>query len=309
MVRKILRVAFLCLLLFVVVVFLGSAVFIYTLPDRYTGFIIEHDPLILVLVKPTPQKIVVLTIPADTYIEGIHGYGKYSLSSLWKLGFIDKLGGMLLAESLAETLGVPITGFVGFSSSAAGESPISVLKSTFTWKHALTQAFMRIPTNIGFAEFVSITKRLQNTGDGDVRLLDIAKTTLLQKVSLADGGAAREVDEERIDPIIGNAFEDEDVRGEGRRIAIFNTTGTSGLGSKVGKMISHIGGVVVSVTNAPELIDRCTIEASKDAINSKTAAFIRTYYHCETKISEDTLRADIIVRIGTRYASRFMPLK
>ena len=287
-------------LLFIVGISLCIALYIFMVPQRYLAFVIAAEPaMTLVILKPKGQKIVTFSLPGDTYIEGVGGYGKYSLSALWKLGTIDKRGGALVSESLSETLGAPITRYI------SGERGIDL----FRWRNVGTFLTGQYTTNMTLSEFIGVVKRLSDSRPGEIEEIDLAKTTLFEKKILPDGTGILEVDLGRIDPIVRGAFENEEIRGEAKRIAVVNTTEIPGLGSGVAKTLSHIGTVVVSVSNSTEAIDRCVIEVSEEARKTKTVAFIHSYYHCEIKIEALSDRADIRVLVGKGYAARFEKLK
>lgn len=281
----------------------GVALFIYFAPQNYQAIVVSGEPVLIVLQKPKGQKPVIFSLPADTYIEGVHGYGAYSLSALWKLGTLDKRGGMLLADSLSDSLGLPVTRYLE-SSSYSADLPLA-MRQLFGWNQV--HAFMtgRLHTNIRFGELIGIVKQLSNARLGEIKTMSLGNTTLFEKVALPDGSIVSKVDPDRIDPIMGEAFENEDIRFEAKRIAVVNTTDVMGLGSTIAKVLSHVGAVVVSVSNAPTPIEQCRLESSKAESESLTVRFIQSMYHCELNSEGEASTADIRLLVGTEYAKRF----
>lgn len=297
------RFSFLLLSLLLAGSVVGTALFVYFIPQKYQAVIISGRPVLIVLQKPKGQKSVIFSLPEDTYIEGVYGYGAYSLSSLWKLGTLDKRGGMLLADSVSATLGLPIGGFAAGSDDQ--QDPLEATRRLFSWQQLIAFMTGRWTTNLRFEDYMSLAKQLSRLQTGEMKIIDLGNTTLFEKVTLPDGTIVSEVDPERIEPIIGDEFENEDIRGEAQRVAIVNTTSVTGLGSTMAKVLSHAGAVVVSVSNISEPIDRCLVESSQEASTTLTVAYIQSIYGCQIKTVEEPGAADIRVLVGTEYARRF----
>lgn len=302
-ISQVIRVLAIFLLLLVAGSLTAIALFVYFTPQKYQAVVISGDPVLIVLQKPKGQKPVIFSLPADTYIEGVYGYGAYSLSALWKLGALDTRGGMLLADSLSATLGLPIGGYAAVSGQL--QDPLEATRRLFTWTELIRVVTGRLKTNMRLPDFMSLVKQMSYARTSEITVIDLGKTTLFEKVTLPDGSNVSEVDPERIDPIMGDALENEDIRGEAKRVAVVNTTDVTGLGSSIAKVLSHVGAVVISVTNTSEPIERCVVESSKAMSESLTAAYIQSIYTCQLKIAEDTNTADIRMLVGTEYAKRF----
>ena len=73
--------------------------------------VIVGSPMYVVSIDAGSLEGVILRIPETTWIEASHGYGKYSLEALWKLGNIER-NHTLLNESLSYALGVPVQYYI-----------------------------------------------------------------------------------------------------------------------------------------------------------------------------------------------------
>jgi len=119
-------------------------------------------------------------------------------------------------------------------------------------------------------------------------------------VLMPDETIANRFDRAKYDALVGNTLEDTTFRQEGMRIALYNTTGTPGIGQKIARLIEHLGGFVVFVGNEDvEIQGNCEVTGEKPMLSSRTVQFFRSFYGCRIREEQEgNGRADIIVRLG-----------
>lgn len=279
---------------------------IHAVGSRMT-VVLVGDPVTIVSRDATDGSFLVVSIPAQAVVESVHGYGQYSLESLWKLGSIEGRAGMVLSQSVEELFGVPMPWYVGRNNhTLVGKSsdPLTLVKSVFSFR--LLSEFFRgaFVTNMSPREFLTFAWAFSQRRPDNIKIIDVAHT-LLSK-SLPDGSSVMVAVPNSIDQAVGNAFEDSVIRKEGLSVAVFNTTAVPTLGTRVSRMLSHAGMFVVLVGNDRPTIGACAISGGKKELASRTAAFIVVQYGCR-KAEGMEPRADLTVRIGTDYQGRFLP--
>lgn len=271
--------------------------------------VLASSPMTIVSLDKENRVVTIISIDPDLVTEGTHGYGSYSLSAFWRLGQIDKKDGSVLSESLEETFGIPIRGYLG---PVTGDLPTYTNQFTFVkeqfsfWKIG---AFLsgKVRTNLQFRQFVSLVWRLHVQRPERVDTLDFRdnREALGVEVTLPDGSKRVELDKERIDAILKQTFEDETVRREAVTVAVYNTTGMPSLGNRVARLLGHLGVSIVTVGNDEKEVDVCVIEGTNDHLESASAHLIRDVLGCSLSPVNESGRADLVVRIGSVYAKRF----
>ena len=262
-----------------------------------TTVVLAGDPVVVWSKDRSTKRVIRITIPNDTAIEGVHGYGMYALESLWSLGAIDRKDGEVLGRSLEEALGVPIGWFIG----RKGEGAVAL--DPWVVLHYLRGAYR---TNIPLSILIGLV--IDRIGVRPDEITDIAITpdTGLTTQTIADGSTRQVLDLPRVDILLGGLFEDERIRKEGLSVAIYNTTDMPTLGSRVARTLGHLGIFVVRVGNAAPRVDDCTITGTKRFLTTITAAVIREVFGCKPG-EGDTDVADLEVRVGRAYQARFLP--
>lgn len=99
------------------------------------------------------------------------------------------------------------------------------------------------------------------------------------------------------------------IRGESLTAAVYNTTDTPSLGTRVARLLSNIGIQVVTVGNEKPTVNQCRILTSVRLLHSNTVERMKDIYDCKIEIVSSAQRADIILRMGTRYATRFSDVR
>lgn len=252
------------------------------------------------------RNVVMLDIPSDVVIDASHGYGQYAVESIYTLDQQDHKGGNVFVDSLTNALGVPLSGYAAVGSVADAKSSISLLRSLFSWSSIPAVIFHRIPTSIDSRTWISMVIAAQSVQGDSVKVLGANSSYI--PLERPDGSRVSVVDPSRFDYIVGNAFLDGALRSEGVSIAVYNTTDSPFIGQKAARVMSRLGLQLVFVGNSAPKVSTCEIQGSNHILDTKTAQFIRDYFHCANarkNQSDTTAAADLVVLLGTRYASQF----
>lgn len=264
------------------------------------SIVVVADPMRIISWDAAKSHVVILEIPPDTQIEGTHGYGLYSLQSLYALDTIDKRRGLIFLDSVSATLGVPISGMVHSVAIRRDASPIEILRSMYSWKTFITpHSYQGVPLGTWIASMWAVL--FLKTDAIEAASIDGAIITQ----SRPDGSVIPVLDSQRFDFLYARLFVDSAIRQEGVTVSVYNTTSTPTIGQRVARTLSTLGISVVTVGNDSEqLIPRCLLSGSKKILTSRTARFIHAYFHCEDSVvsSESVGGADLVVRLGRDYA-------
>ena len=105
---------------------------------------------------------------------------------------------------------------------------------------------------------------------------------------------------------MGTALEEDSIRKESLRVAVYNTTDMPTLGHRAERKVNKIGALVVEVGNDTPVVDTCIVSGIKSVIESFTVRFMVDTYGCKTNVSEINKRADIEMRIGRDFQRHFL---
>ncbi len=273
------------------------------LPARLT-ILLVGEPMVIWSFRQGDEAATALALPTETTIDAVYGYGSYSLSALWKLGSIEKLGGDLLRLSVSEAVGLPISWYIGpkIGDIPTFGNPREAVDRYLTSRSLLHFLWRNYETNLSSRAFLTA----QKASGSELRSLAIAAVIPPESEGDRETFQLR-VDREAIDGVIGHEFEDPDVRAEGLSVAVYNTTSIPGLAERAARTLSHLGAVVVTVGNDPTALERCSATGTKASLTSKTARLIRDTFRCQEVRGEHPERADIVLRVGQGYARTFEP--
>lgn len=300
---------FLALCLLVGAIFISLSIFSKRSQFR-TTMVIVGNPTIVVSWDTQRQTFITIRISPETTIEAVAGYGMYTLEALWKLGEIDKKSGALLSQSVEEALGTAIPYYFGQHNSDAlpsNEKGFAGLRRIFSPLHVLSYLRGAYRTNVPLPLFLSLFWTLQFSRPDQLKEIDFTSSNVLVDETRPDGSHMQTLDSNHIDELLGTMLEDERIRTEALRVAVYNTTQTPTLGTRVGRLLGHTGALVVAVGNSEPLLDQCELLGRKRLLTSKTARFIQVIYRCVVKETEEDGRADLTIKLGKMYEARFLP--
>ncbi len=269
-----------------------------SLPDT-EGIVIYGDPIKIVYPrKPSGEGRVVL-FPKDVVISSVGGYGAYEIDSLWKLAH-DEHNPEIFTRSLAETLGAPISGYIG----AIGER---TLPGELGYWTGLQMYFTKkLETSLPLSDFLSLLQMDIGNGERDVTL-DLTKRAISQKTLSPDERMEKIVDTGLVDYTLGSWMFHEAIRKEGMRVAVRNTTGAPLLGGRAARMLNNAGVNVISVGNDSTVRQSCEIVGKKEYLEGPTAKLGKQIFGCalvEGQVVD--VPADLVMYLGTSYAEKII---
>ncbi|MFH1833269.1 MAG: LytR C-terminal domain-containing protein [Candidatus Levyibacteriota bacterium] len=166
--------------------------------------------------------------------------------------------------------------------------------------------FVKIQSNEKMEDegFDSLFKSaLLGRADTKLTAIDIARLWLFSKtvskslVTNKNFLNTSEISDEEIDEISSSLFNDEVVAREKISIAIINGTNVLGFGNRLARLISNIGGNVVSVSSK-EFLENSEITYTKNASSTNTLKRLNQILGFRKSESEKAEIADITIRIG-----------
>lgn len=263
--------------------------------DFNINVLLKAKGVSLMTFSPQNQKITIINIPEQTYVEVPHGFGKWQMSSIYGLG-----GDQLLKDTMVNFFGLPINGFLDFSGkysqkeidvivSEIRENPFSIINILPYLKTDLTPfELMRLKLGLSGVRFDKIK---------EVNLLDS-----LQKEKLPDGTEVLSPDTIKQDSILSD-MKDFNLQSEHKTIAIFNSTNYPGLAQKAARLVTNIGGNVIITSNGQKKLKTTVVVGEK----SKTLERLRQIFNSGGIIDpkdEDlaSSRAQINLFLGEDYS-------
>lgn len=251
------------------------------------NLIVRSQEISLVSYNPKEQKIVIIKVPNETYLDVPQGFGKWQLRAVYDLGQYN-----LLKDTMAGFFGLPIDGFVEVSSleDFLQKNPISVFSLLPSLKTDLTLwELLRLKIDLGSVRFDKITE------------LDLEKSGVLDKKALSDGSQVFTSDPVKLDSVLSDLV-DQNFVFEQKSIAIFNATDHPQLAQKAARLISNLGGHVIIISNAKVRLKNSEVSGEESA----TLKRLRQIFDAGDKINpadEDltSSRAQINLFLGEDY--------
>ena len=223
------------------------------------NILLRSNPPAVFSYNPKDQKITLIKIPAETYLEVNRGFGSWQVRAIYELGQSSKIGGnVLLKESLASFLGVPIDGYLeptGVLETRQAEQILVLMRqSPFNIFFLLTN----LKTDLSLWELIRLKLALWGVRFDKVKILDPIKLNILDQQQLADGSLALWADPLKIDSMMSD-FADPNIKDEHLSIAVFNATNYPALAQKAKRLITNMGGNVIIIGNAVQRADKTKV--------------------------------------------------
>jgi len=268
-------------------------------------FALNSTSILVASFDPGEKTLNFLSIPPNTYIETIHGYGFYKVESIFRLGELEKNGGQLLAGSLQEYLGVPIDAYASVSSVKCQVSSIKV-KDSFL---AVIQFLLRGEgeTNLTRWDLVRLWWGARRVRFDKINLIDLGETNAVSETTLPDGTLALEPDPLRLDQLVAKLYSDRRIKEEGISISVHNSTQYPGLAKKAARLINNIGGQVIEVRDWQVRAGKCEVRGEKKSVNTYTARKLIKIFACQYGGSQmGESQGEIAVILGQDYWQKLM---
>lgn len=233
------------------------------------NLLVHTSTISLLVFSPKEEKIVIINIPDETFLDVPHGFGKWQLRAIYELGQSQKgLGGdKLLSETLTSFFGLPIDGFLDFSTIKDQQSAALVVETLRKNLFSGFNLLSALKTDLTPWELLKLKLSISNVRFDKVKVLDLEKVNVLERENLPDGTPVFTPDPVKIDSILSD-LTDPVIVSEHKSIAVFNATNEPQLAQKWARLITNLGGNVIITTNAKKILEKTQV-AGEDSLTLK----------------------------------------
>ncbi len=271
--------------------------------DFNLNVLIRGKGVSLLSLNPQNQKVTIIDIPKNAYLEVPHGFGKWQLESIYDLGDSQSIGGgNLLKDSLANQFGLPIDGFLQFSGKYSLDDSNTIVSEIRKDPLFIINSLPYLKTDLTPFELIRLKMALSGVRFDKIKQINLERETdFFQKEKLADGTDVLTADTVRLDSALSDMI-DPVLQLEHKTIAIFNSTNHPQLAQKAARLITNIGGDVIITSNGQDKLKKSQISGEK----SKTYTRIKQIFEADDIIdrsNEDltSSRAQINLFLGEDY--------
>lgn len=215
------------------------------------NLLIRTDKISLLSYNPKEEKVTLINIPDETFLDVPYGFGNWQLRSVYGLGESQKdLGGdKLLTYTLTDLLGVPIDGFLDFKDLQPQTDVAKLVTNTSKNPFSGVNFLSKLRTNLTLWELIKLKLGMMSVRFDKVQQIDLAKGDILDKSKLADSTAVFTADPIKLDSII-QGLQDPTIVAEHKTVAVYNATDYPQFAQKWARLITNLGGNVVITSNA-----------------------------------------------------------
>ena len=255
---------------------------------------------------PKEERIVIINIPDETFLNVPYGFGLWQLRAVYELGESqkDSGGNKLLVETLTNFLAIPIDGFLDFSTLEPNKSAseiVDILKENpFSGFNLLSG----LKTDLTIWELLRLKVSAGSVRFDKIKELSLDKIKVLDRENLLDGTPIYTADPFKLDSVLSD-LADPVITSEHKSIAVLNATGQAQLAQKAARLITNLGGNVIITTNASQKLKKTQVVG----LESATLKRLKQIFGSDDKIGptdEDSIssRAQINLLLGEDYLSR-----
>lgn len=268
-----------------------------------------------VSLNPNDEKLSILDLSEDIYIDVPKNFGFWKLASIYKLGQENnpKIGEDLVKMSVSKMLALPVDGIIEVSQ---GED-LNIETLAAQWKKNMFSSFnflTRVKTDLTLKETTDFVFKASKVRPDNITSVDFFKTNITQSKLLPDSSRVLGVDAVKLDTFIKEQLSDPKIANEDLTVAIFNGTDYPGLTAEAVRLIGNLGARVTIISNADEKFVKNGIYVNPQG-QSEEVKSSRTYTRlgeifasdclketCTTADQEvATSRADINIVLGEEY--------
>lgn len=228
-----------------------------------------------VSLNPIEEKISVLELSDEIYLQVPKNFGLWKLSSVYKLGQENKppMGEDLIKMSVSKMLALPVDGIIEVNSK--GDLDIERLVSD--WKKNITSGFSfltSVKTDLSLKETTDFVFKASKVRPDNITSIDFFKTSITQSKLLPDSSRVLGVDNVKLDTYIKQELSDPIMTDEDLTVAVYNGTDHAGLTAEAVRLIGNLGARVTIISNTDEKFVKSGIyinqEEGSDTENSQT---------------------------------------
>lgn len=229
----------------------------------------RSDMALVFSLEPKEKRISLLIIPGNTNVQVPKDFGKYQLENVYELGKLGSRGGELLRKTTQNFIGAPVDGWIVAKFQISNEDGRSIIKDNLSMMTLLgfvkSGGLGSLDTNLTIVDIVRIWFTARQVKFDKIEVVNLEKLNILEKTQLLDGTEIFEIDPKALDQISFSLFNERQVLNEKKTVEIMNGTEVSGLGSDVARLITNMGGEVISIKNSREKIGSSSIVVSRDS--------------------------------------------
>lgn len=223
------------------------------------NLLVRTSNISLLSYSPKQERITIINVPDETFLEVPHGFGSWQLRAVYGLG-----GNSLLKDTLTNFFAVPIDGFLDLSGLKPGKSAVEVVetlrKSPFSGFNLLSG----LRTDLTIWELFKLKLGIGGVRFDKVKELDLESLSVLEKEKLFDGTEIYTADPVKLDSVLSDLV-DPAITSEHKSIAVFNAADRPQLAQKAARLITNLGGDVIITTNAKEELAKTQVLGEKSA--------------------------------------------
>lgn len=206
-----------------------------------------------VSLNPIEEKISILSLPEDIFVEVPKNFGSWKLGSVYKLGQENKppMGEDLVKMSVSKMLALPVDGIIEVS----GKDDLDVEKLVSEWKKNMFSGFnflTNVKTDLSLKETTDFVFKSTRVRPDNITSIDFFRTPITQSKLLPDSSRVLGVDNIKLDTFIKQSLKDPEISEEDLTVAIFNGTEHSGLTFEAVRMVNNLGARVTIINNTEE---------------------------------------------------------
>lgn len=231
--------------------------------------------------EPSDEKLTLLQVPNDTYMQLPKGFGSWPVRSIYDLGQGENppIGALLLKKSLSRLLGLPVDAYI-VNKDPEDQANFSEKIASIRSNPISTYSFLKnIESDLTPLELLDLISLINNARSDKTVSLDIGHTSITESRLLPDSTRVLGVDSIQLDLFVRSKLADAKILDEGATVAVFNATTHPGLAQQVARVVTNLGGNVTFSTNTEQPSDKTlVISSEKNQTFERLAQFLAP--HC-----------------------------
>lgn len=278
------------------------------------NLVIKSKSLSVVSYNPVNNNLVIAKIPDDTYLNVPQGFGRWPARSVYALGQGENppVGAKLLKNTISNTFGIPIDGFIG-AGGLSDQSDFADMAANLKQNPlALFSLVGQSTTDLNLWEELRFFWGIRGVRFDRLTTIDLGKSSITESVLLPDSSRALAFDSVKLDKFIQDKFSETKLINEGLSVAILNSTNHPGLAEKAARVITNMGGRVILTNNSTENLPQTVITGQRSFTYTRLAQIFAP--HCLTSsiwpfakssgcgLNKTDPRADIVIILGEDYS-------
>ncbi len=259
---------------------------------------------------PAEKKAVILKLSGEIILDVPKEFGAWQLESIYGLGEEEnpKIGSKLLQLSASKLLGLPVDAVVLFGNKERFSNPENLIADLRKNPLILAGILNGVDTNLTPFQAYRVFWMLSKVRSDKIIALDLAKSSITESKLLPDSSRVLGVDMVKLDYFIRENMAE--LSEEDKSIAIFNGTSFAGIAQEASRIVTNMGGSVITVSNTEQKF-ASTMVVSKDGENKGGYTYQRMSQifapqclkeNCQSKDPKILFsRADVNIILGEDY--------